>query len=96
MFTNVYRPLPKCISEGFFSFYELEVFEVSRVSGSRLEQTDDTDETTYQRIDNNLLPGEVVGRYVFSEQGDSIEEIVDRTFLPLNPNIIQYPLRGEL
>jgi len=77
-------------------FYELEVFEVSRVSGSRLEQTDDTDETTYQRIDNNLLPGEVVGRYVFSEQGDSIEEIEGRTFLPLNSNIIQYPLQGEL
>jgi len=61
-------------------FYELEIFEV--VEGSS--------------DNNNLLPGEVIGRYVFSEQGDSIEEVEDRTFLPLNPNIIQYPLRGEL
>ena len=61
-------------------FYELEIFEV-------VESNSD---------DNDLLPGEVIGRYVFSEQGDSIEEVEDRTFLPLNPNIIQYPLRGEL
>ena len=40
--------------------------------------------------------GSVIGRYVYSEQGDSLEEIGDRTFLPLNSNIIQYPLRGEL
>jgi hypothetical protein len=38
----------------------------------------------------------VRGRYVISEQGDSLEEVSDRVFLPLNPNIIQYPLRGEL
>ena len=43
----------------------------------------------------NVGSGEV-GRYVYSEQGDSLEEIGDRTFLPLNSNIIQYPLRGEL
>ena len=61
-------------------FYELEIFEV-------VESSSD---------DNDLLPGEVIGRYVYSEQGDSIEEVEDRTFLPLNPNIIQYPLRGEL
>tara|TARA_A100001515_G_scaffold126895_1_gene112353 strand:+ start:63 stop:1016 length:954 start_codon:yes stop_codon:yes gene_type:complete len=41
-------------------------------------------------------PAEIVGRYVFSEQGDSIDEIEGRTFLPLNSNILQYPLRGEL
>ena len=40
--------------------------------------------------------GSVIGRYVYSEQGDSLEEIGDRPFLPLNSNIIQYPLRGEL
>ena len=34
--------------------------------------------------------GEVIGRYVYSEQGDSLDEIGDRTFLPLNSNIIQY------
>ena len=45
-------------------------------------------------IDENLA--QVVGRYVFSEQGDSIDEIDGRTFLPLNSNILQYPLRGEL
>ena len=38
----------------------------------------------------------MLGRYVFSEQGDDIEELEGRTFLPLNSNIIQYPLRGEL
>ena len=77
-------------------FYELEPFEVLRISGSRLEQTDDTEKKTFQRFQNNLLPGEVLGRYVFSEQGDDIEELEGRTFLPLNSNIIQYPLRGEL
>ena len=40
--------------------------------------------------------GEVTGRYVISEQGDTIEEVEDRIFLPLNSNIIQFPLRGEL
>jgi len=45
---------------------------------------------------NATIRGEVIGRYVVSEQGDSIEEIEDRIFLPLNSNIIQYPLRGEL
>jgi len=45
---------------------------------------------------NTTSIGEVIGRYVFSEQGSSVEEVQDRTFLPLNSNIIQYPLRGEL
>ena len=40
--------------------------------------------------------GEVTGRYVISEQGDSEEEVSDRIFLPLNSNIVQFPLRGEL
>jgi hypothetical protein len=61
-------------------FYELEIFEVVESSST----------------DNDLLPGQVRGRYVISEQGDSLEEVSDRVFLPLNPNIIQYPLRGEL
>ena len=45
-------------------FYELEVFEIVEISNSK----------------NDLLKGEVVGRYVFSEQGDSVEEIEGRTF----------------
>ena len=57
-------------------FYELEVFEIVEISNSK----------------NDLLKGEVVGRYVFSEQGDSVEEIEGRTFLPLNSNIIQYQI----
>jgi len=61
-------------------FYELEVFEVVDIS----------------RLENNLQTGEVIGRYVISEQGDSIDEVSDKKFLPLNSNIIQYPLRGEL
>lgn len=61
-------------------FYELEVFEVVDIS----------------RLENDLQTGEVIGRYVISEQGDSIDEVSDKKFLPLNSNIIQYPLRGEL
>jgi hypothetical protein len=49
----------------------------------------------FEVVQANTL-GEVFGRYVYSEQGDSIEEVQDRIFLPLNSNIIQYPLRGEL
>ena len=45
---------------------------------------------------DDINVGEVTGRYVVSEQGDTIEEIEDRTILPLNSNIIQFPLRGEL
>jgi len=40
--------------------------------------------------------GEVTGRYVVSEQGDAITDIENRIFLPLNSNIVQFPLRGEL
>ena len=45
---------------------------------------------------DDINVGEVTGRYVISEQGDTIEEVEDRIFLPLNSNIIQFPLRGEL
>ena len=43
-------------------FYELEVFEVVDIS----------------RLENNLQTGEVIGRYVISEQGDSIDEVSDK------------------
>ena len=45
---------------------------------------------------DDINVGEVTGRYVISEQGDTIEEVEDRIFLPLNSNIVQFPLRGEL
>ena len=48
-------------------FYELEVFEVVRYFKTR---------TNY----NNLQTGEVIGRYVISEQGDSIEECLIKNF----------------
>ena len=45
---------------------------------------------------DDINVGEVTGRYVISEQGDTIGEVEDRIFLPLNSNIVQFPLRGEL
>ena len=43
--------------------------------------------------DKSLL-GAIRGRYVVSEQGDNIEET--KIFRPLDPNIIQYPVVGEI
>ena len=59
------------------------------------EETEFYELEVFEVVQSNTL-GEVIGRYVISEQGDSVEDIQDRTFLPLNSNIIQYPLRGEL
>tara|TARA_B100001778_G_scaffold276526_1_gene239905 strand:+ start:90 stop:1796 length:1707 start_codon:yes stop_codon:yes gene_type:complete len=43
---------------------------------------------------NPSFLGAIRGRYVVSEQGDSIDET--KIFRPLDPNIIQYPVIGEV
>ena len=43
--------------------------------------------------DKSLL-GAIRGRYVVSQQGDNIEET--KIFRPMDPNIIQYPVIGEI
>ena len=43
--------------------------------------------------DKSLL-GAIRGRYVVSQQGDNIEET--KIFRPMDPNIIQYPVVGEI
>lgn len=80
------------------------VFDNSYITKSELyaildqlkEQTRFYELEVFEVVEIDENPAQVVGRYVFSEQGDSIDEIDGRTFLPLNSNILQYPLRGEL
>ena len=64
-------------------FFELEPVEVLKVY-----PTGSADDTGY--IDY----GRIVGRYVVSEQGIPFEECKD--FLPLDTNVLQYPLEGEV
>ena len=62
-------------------FYELEVFEVMDI---------------YRRDGNPKITtsGQVLGRYLHSEQGTEVKNLF--TFTPLNPNILQHPIVGEL
>ena len=62
-------------------FNELEVFEVMDI---------------YRDEGNPRIssPGEVVGRYIHSEIDDSVKDLL--TFKPLNSNILQQPIVGEL
>lgn len=53
---------------------------------------DGTVSKSYAR-EKSLL-GAIRGRYVVSQQGDNIEQT--KIFRPLDPNIIQYPLIGEI
>jgi len=64
-------------------FFELEPVEVLKVY-----PTGSADDTGY--IDY----GRIVGRYVVSEQGLPFEECKD--FFPLDTNVLQYPLEGEV
>jgi hypothetical protein len=64
-------------------FFELEPVEVLKVY-----PTGSTDDMGY--IDY----GRIVGRYVVSEQGLPFEECKD--FFPLDTNVLQYPLEGEV
>ena len=65
------------------NFFELEPVEVLKVY-----PTGSADDTGY--IDY----GRIVGRYVVSEQGLPFEECKD--FFPLDTNVLQYPLEGEV
>ena len=62
-------------------FNELEVFEVMDI---------------YRDEGNPKIssPGEVIGRYLHSEIDDSVKDLF--TFKPLNSNILQQPIVGEL
>ncbi len=62
-------------------FNELEVFEVMDI---------------YRDEGNPRIssPGEVIGRYLHSEIDDSVKDLL--TFKPLNSNILQQPIVGEL
>ena len=59
-------------------YYQIEPFEIMDIA----------------RATNSLIPGEVVGRNIYSEQGKDADEL--QTYLPLNSNVIQYPVVGEL
>ena len=65
------------------NFFELEPVEVLKVY-----PTGSSDDKGY--IDY----GRIVGRYVVSEQGLPFEECKD--FFPLDTNVLQYPLEGEV
>lgn len=65
------------------NFFELEPVEVLKVY-----PTGSADDKGY--IDY----GRIVGRYVVSEQGLPFEECKD--FFPLDTNVLQYPLEGEV
>ena len=66
-------------------FYELEAVEV--VDTYRIIDVENDETST-------SAPGVVLGRYVFSEQGDRASELQE--FLPLDSNILQHPLVGEI
>jgi len=59
-------------------FYELEPFEVMDI---------------YRDGGRVSQEGAVIGRYIFSEQGDSVEDM--KEYIPLDSNNIQQPLVGE-
>ena len=83
-------------------FYELEAVEVMdtfRIIDSNPDDgtTGPTQETPtgVQAVEPNLSgPGAILGRYVFSEHGDSPSELQE--FLPLDSNVIQMPVVGEI
>ena len=66
-------------------FYELEAVEV--VDTFRLIDKV-TDETSTSQ------PGAILGRYIYSEQGNRASELQE--FLPIDSNILQYPVIGEV
>ena len=69
-------------------FYELEAVEV--VDIYRFSEGPETG----SKEPNLSGPGAILGRYVESEQGDGVDELQE--FLPLNPNILQHPIVGEV
>ena len=59
-------------------FFQIEPFEIMDIA----------------RSGNSLIPGQVIGRNIYSEQGKDADVL--QTYLPLNSNIIQYPIVGEI
>ena len=60
-------------------FFQIEPFEIMDIARSGK---------------NSLIPGQVIGRNIYSEQGKDADVL--QTYLPLNSNIIQYPIVGEI
>ena len=76
-------------------FYELEAVEVMDTFRIIDSNPDDDDVVGPQQVEPNLSgPGAILGRYVFSEHGDSPSELQE--FLPLDSNVIQMPVVGEI
>ena len=76
-------------------FYELEAVEVVDIFRIVDTNPDDDDIVGPQETEPNLSgPGAILGRYVFSEHGDVPSELQE--FLPLNANVIQMPVVGEI
>ena len=76
-------------------FYELEAVEVMDTFRIVDANPDDDDIVGPQEVEPNLSgPGAILGRYVFSEHGDSPSELQE--FLPLDSNVIQMPVVGEI
>ena len=83
-------------------FYELEAVEV--VDIYRIVDANPEDGTTgptqlteggVQEVGPNLSgPGAILGRYIESEQGDNVDELQE--FFPLDSNILQMPVVGEV
>jgi hypothetical protein len=83
-------------------FYELEAVEV--VDIYRMVDANPEDGTTgptqlteggVQEVEPNLSgPGAILGRYIESEQGDNVDELQE--FFPLDSNILQMPVVGEV
>ena len=59
-------------------YYQIEPFEIMDIA----------------RSGNSLIPGQVIGRNIYSEQGKDADVL--QTYLPLNSNVIQYPVVGEI
>jgi len=73
-------------------FYELEAVEV--VDIFRVFGDDEVGPTEEQEVGNLTGPGAILGRYVFSEHGNSPTELQE--FIPMNTNILQMPVVGEV
>ena len=69
-------------------FYELEAVEV--VDIYRFSEGTETG----PKEPNLSGPGAILGRYVESEQGDNVDELQE--FFPLDSNILQMPVVGEV
>jgi hypothetical protein len=91
-------------------FYELEAVEVVDIYrmvdvnpdvNPRFEDTDGFETSTIEDVEDEIerepnlsAPGAILGRYIESEQGDNVDELQE--FFPLDSNILQMPVVGEV